>query len=219
MGDVAVDDEWRSLSLDVPANCTNLTLNDIILRPQEPAKVADIDTPAETRIIGETGVDSPVEITVQSAGWDVGDLGHIYVDGVEQSLNGRGYNLVVIDPRSGAVLDRASFDTHLDVEASFALADFVKNLPAGVIVALSVKDEASLNLDEAAVEALRQLGLEGNLRGHFRGSHAGVGVKGAPTGSALELLAEWQPATVVVGAGVTRDEVYFQLRSFAFTSR
>jgi hypothetical protein len=86
-------------------------------------------------------------------------------------------------------------------------------------VALSAKDEASMDLDEQTVDALRQLGFEGNLRGRFRGSHAGVGVKGAPAGSALEALADWQPATVVVGAGATRSEVYFQLRAFALTPR
>ena len=50
----------------------------------------------------------PVSLLVRSAGQETGDFGHIYVDGVERSLNRRGYNLVAVSP-DGRVLDSANF--------------------------------------------------------------------------------------------------------------
>jgi hypothetical protein len=68
-------------------------------------------------------------------------------------------------------------------------------------------------LGEDAVQALRTLGLAGDLRGRFRWSHAAIGVKGAAAGQALEMLGETRPATVVLGNGLTRPQAYFELRS------
>ena len=65
-----------------------------------------------SRLIGSTGVESPVHITVRSAGKDTGDFGHIYVNGVDLSPNQRGYNLVALDPTTGDLLEAAAFDTH-----------------------------------------------------------------------------------------------------------
>ena len=219
LGEYDLGAEWRTLSLYVPADCVDTIMNDIWLRSAASAPATALASSGEALAIGNTGVRSPADIAIQSAGWDAGDLGHIYVDGVDQSPAGRGYNLVALDPETGQVLDRAAFDTHADIQASDRLVAFIEALPAGVIVALAVKDEVSMSLDEAAVGALRLAGFAGNLRGHFRASHAGVGVMGAPPGSAAEALSDWGPATVVIGSGATRERVYVQLRSFSLTSQ
>ena len=39
-----------------------------------------------------------MNLVVQSAGQEVGDFGHIYVDGQDVSPNERGYNVVVLNP-------------------------------------------------------------------------------------------------------------------------
>jgi hypothetical protein len=73
-------------------------------------------------------------------------------------------------------------------------------------------DEASGRLTAEAVLALRSLGVAGDLRGHFRESHAFVGVKGAPPGTALEALG---PRALELGVGQREARAGFDLTAFA----
>ena len=137
--------------------------------------------------LGATGVTVPVDAVVRSGGQPYGNTASIRVGIGEVAPNSRGYNLVALDP-SGATRDREAFDTFGDPAASAALVKWVDALPAGTIVLGAVRDEASGRLDAEAVTALGTLGVRGDLRGHFRESHAFIGVKGAPPGSAAEAL-------------------------------
>jgi hypothetical protein len=78
------------------------------------------------------------------------------------------------------------FDTCGDPGAAARLAAWVSALPVGTIVLGAVSDEGSTQLGAAAVAALSTLGVETDMRGRFRESHAFVGVKGAAHGAALE---------------------------------
>ena len=155
------------------------------------------------RTIGTTGVESPVNLVVRSAGQEVGDFGHIYVDGRDISPDQRGYNVAVLDPHTGSVEQIASFDTHLDPGASQALATMLRQVPQGYLVAVAAADEASRLLGQDAVDALRGIGATGDLRDRFRWGHAIVGVRGAAPGTALEALDWMRPVTVTVGEGAT----------------
>jgi hypothetical protein len=117
-------------------------------------------------------------LLVRSAGQETGDFAHIYVDGRETSPNRRGYNLVALD-EAGRPFSAASFDTHADPNASGELAAWVRSLPPGAVVAGAVRDEASANLGQEAVDALRSLGVMKDLRGDFRWGHAFIGKVGA----------------------------------------
>jgi hypothetical protein len=129
------------------------------------------------------------------------------VDGRQVSPSERGYNVVVLDPKTGAIQDAVAFDTHLDAAASQALADYIRQVPVGQIVAVAAADEASRLLGQEAVDALQSIGAIGDLRGKFRWGHAIIGVRGAPPGSALE-TAEWlRPAAVCVGEGATEPHL------------
>jgi hypothetical protein len=139
--------------------------------------------------IGTTGVLSPGDLHVVSAGQPRGSAGAIQVDGDQLSPDRRGYNLVALDP-GGGLLGARAFDTFRDPAAAGALAAWVTGLPPGAIVAGAARDEASGHLSEAAVQALRTLGVAGDLRGRFREAHAFVGVVGAPAGTALEALGD-----------------------------
>jgi hypothetical protein len=160
--------------------------------------------------LGATGVVVPVDALVRSAGQPYGNVASIHVGIGELAPNSRGYNLVALD-RSGATLARAGFDTFGDPEASSALARWVDALPAGAIVLGAAKDEASGRLDADAVRALRTLGVHGDLRGHFRESHAFIGVKGAPPGSAVEAIGRR-----LVEVRVGEPDVEFGLELIAF---
>jgi len=150
-------------------------------RTVRPADVLPVD-----RTIGATGAQAPVDLRVESAGLAAGNLARIVVDGRSVARDRRGYNLVALDPTSGRVLLSAAFDTFADDGASARLAKAIDDLPPGTIVALAVKDDASAKLGAEAVAALRALGITTDLRGGFRASHAAIGVKGAPPGTALE---------------------------------
>jgi hypothetical protein len=81
----------------------------------------------------------------------------------------------------------------------------IERLPAGTIVAAAVKDEASQELTDRAVAALRSLGGREDIRGRYRVSHLLIGVKGAEPGAAIErsgytrLTATLGPAPEQVG--------------------
>jgi hypothetical protein len=196
---------WGEYTLSLPAAAVQAGLNEIRLHFDQLYPVASLlqeeDIPQAPSPVGA----SPVALLVQSAGKEVGDFGHIYVNGVDVSPNQRGYNVAALSPQGD--LQIASFDTHLDPGASSALAAFIAALPEGQIVAVAAADEASMNLEEEAIAALRSIGATGDLRGKFRWSHAIIGVKGAGPGLALEALDGLRPVSVAAGPAVTEPSV------------
>ncbi len=184
-----------------------LTLHAVRRFPAEGIRIA-------TRDIGQTGAVSPINIVVRSAGKDSGDFGHLYLDGVDASLNQRGYNLAAIDPNSGQLLGTANFDTHDPRQAPMASAEmaaWIHALPQGTIVAGAVRDAASLSLNDDAIAALQTLGVTDDIRGHLRRAHGFVGVKGAPPGSAASMTSDLWPVTIVIGDGLTASTPTFAL--------
>ena len=146
----------------------------------------------------------PEGILVGSAGMDVGDFAHIYVKGRDTAPGGRGYNLAVISP-AGEIREVASFDTFASEEESENLARYLASIPEGYIVAVGVKDEASLKLSGKAVEALQAIGARVDLRGCFRCSHAFLGVKGVRALS--EAYHPFKPVWVYFGEAVSEPAV------------
>jgi len=167
--------------------------------------------------IGRTGASAPGDLYVSSAGQ--------LIDGPGRSvlrLNGRdlgppsrtrGYNLVALDPE-GSPRASAGFDTNGESDATARLAAWIGALPPGTIVMGAVGDEASAELGADAVTALGTLGVQTDLRGRFRESHAFVGVKGAPPGTALEAAG---PRVVELRVGSPDYPAGFLLTEFALT--
>jgi hypothetical protein len=162
--------------------------------------------------IGTTGVESPGDLHVASAGQTYGSAGTIRLDGADLSPDRRGYNLVALDA-AGRVVKAEAFDTFLEDDASPRLAAWIASLPTGTIVAGAVRDDGSGRLAGAAVDALRLIGVAGDLRGRFREAHAFVGVKGARPGSALEALGP-RPVALTIGTPAASE---FELSAFALT--
>jgi hypothetical protein len=146
-------------------------------------------------------------LVVRSGGQETGDFAHIYVNGLDRSPNQRGYNLVALDGLDGRLLRAASFDTHADPDASHRLAEWVKGLPAGAVVAGSVRDEASMSLGQEAIDALRSLGSGIDLRGHFRWGHAFIGAVGMSPASAEEQMSGIRIAQVNTGLPATAEQL------------
>ncbi|MBI3536889.1 MAG: hypothetical protein HY070_04950, partial [Chloroflexi bacterium] len=83
--------------------------------------------------------------------------------------------------------------------------------PHGEIVAGVAVDEVSRELKQSAVDALKQLGVENDLRFQFRAGHAFIGVKGAAVGQAVEQVDARLPANVAVGKNIAADRVAFAI--------
>jgi hypothetical protein len=195
---------WGEYTVGLPAEAVRAGLNEFYLQ-------FDRLYPVASRLQGERST-----LLVQSAGLEVGDFAHIYVDGEDVSPNQRGYNLAVLSPQGDIQI--ASFDTHLDPDASKQLAETIEAIPEGHIVAVAVADEASINLGEEAIVALRSVGAAGDLREKFRWSHAVIGEKGAEPGSALEALDGLRPVGVAVGPPVTEPTVAAAVEWIRFQS-
>ncbi len=205
VGQLALQAGWGEYALPVPASAWRDGMNQVVLQFDRLVPAASVRE--GNRSIGTTGVVSPVSLVVRSAGSEIGDFAHIFVDGVEASPNQRGYNIVVVDASTGRVEARRAFDTFASEAESARLAQFIAEIPAGKIVALAVRDEASRYLTPQAAEALQTLGAAEDLQGRWRWSHAIVGVKGAPAGAALEAASEVMPAQLVVGVGAMEPNV------------
>jgi hypothetical protein len=208
---------WHDYEVSLPPQLLRDGLNELRFRFRRLFPTEEIREGRYT--VGGTGVTSPVNILVKSAGEEVGDFGHIYVDGRNVSPDERGYNVVVLDPASGAIDQRGHFDTFASEAESTRLAEFVKAIPEGRIVAVAVEDEASLHLTEAAVLALRTIGAEEDLRDMFRWGHAIIGVKGAEPGQALEAMGLVRPVSVQAGQAFTEPGAAAAFDYVAFRTR
>lgn len=176
-----------------------------------PTSVAEI-VPSATPI-GSTGasLDPGVAILVQSAGEEVGDFAHIWVNGVDYAENERGYNLVALTP-AGEILGRASIDTMLEGESA-RMVEWLDGWQAGTIIAGAGADtvegpDSNPALSEEVIAALQRLGVANDLRGKFRWSHAFVGVAGAPSASAVEEAHLIHPAALWLGAPLPSPSGY-----------
>ncbi|MBW4493763.1 MAG: hypothetical protein KME26_11890 [Oscillatoria princeps RMCB-10] len=128
-----------------------------------------------------------IRIKVESGGVYGGNLARISINDIEigYANYSRGINVAAIDPERGQPLIATTFDT-LAAESSEVLIQFIEQLPAGVIVALAVKEDANYSFSEAAKKACEALG---SIKVHQLptvGSWAMIGKKGDAPGSATE---------------------------------
>ena len=179
---------WQTYTWDVPGTLLRPGLNELHLRFDRLAAPADV-LPGDGAI-GATGIRAPVAIEVNSGGPD--DFAFITVGSGEAAEDGSvhrpGYNLAVVDPQTGDLLDRRGFDTTpggAETEAA-DLARFVAGIADGQIVIAALQGDGTANLSDEALAALHAIGGQVDPRGTSGWSHAIVGVKGAPPGTALE---------------------------------
>ncbi len=170
---------WSDYTVTIPARALRPGLNDLILQFGYAARPRDV-LPVNFAV-GATGVNSPVDVAVSS-----GALGSIKVNGREVSPLGRGYNVVVIDPKSGAVVSARSFNTADDRAQSRAMTDLLAQVPNGFIVAVAAQENAGANLGDRTAAMLRGIGGQVDPRANPTRAHALIGVKGATPGAALE---------------------------------
>ncbi len=178
---------WQDVTYVLPPGIVRDHTNEIAFHFAWTRRPRDVF--ASRRTIGRTGVTVPVDVEITAF-----DRGAYMVtvedDGTRHdvSYGRRGYNVTVLDPRTGQVLAKTGFDTFANEYESQHMADFIATLPDGVIVLVATKGDAARHLTDAAVEALRSLGAQEDLREHPGAYHALVGVKGARPGTAEEVV-------------------------------
>ncbi|MBI5029514.1 MAG: hypothetical protein HZB51_03235 [Chloroflexi bacterium] len=206
VGTVTLSNQTHNYSISMPREMWFSGMNAIDLHFDLLAPVASA-----------TGT-SPASIVAYSAGNEIGDFAHIFVNGIDVSQNERGYNIVAIDLLSNKI-ESETFDTFSSADESAQLAQFIDQIPTGQMVAVAVRDTAdgrpdmSPNLTEAAVNALRSIGASQDMRGKFRWSHAIMGVKGTATGSTCESASETMPTQCVFGIGAMEPNVAAAIQS------
>ncbi len=185
---VTMSPGWSTYTWEVPARYLRQGLNDVRFEFER------LDAPAEVLpgdgIIGGTAVQAPVAIEVNSGG----PAGFAYItvgsgDGAEDgSVHRPGYNVAIVHPQTGVLLDRRGFDTTPtgnEAEAA-ALAGFIAAVPEGQIVVVALQGEGAAHLTDEAIAAFRSIGGLADPRGGTAWSHAIIGVKGTSPGAALE---------------------------------
>ncbi len=190
-------------ALDVGTNVVTLELNNL--------ERVKIDDNVHYRI-GTTGVFSPVDIHAASLSRRLPFQGRIIFPGLwignpaERFPLQGGYNIFVVEETTGRVIDFCVFNTNVSAEAADKMAGYIDDIPAGRIVIALTWDDASLQLNDKAVQALRSVGSTEDIREHPVGCHAVIGIKGAAPGEALE-QADPYNSTLVLGQFSNAEKV------------
>jgi hypothetical protein len=179
---LVLQDGWQTIELLLPATRLLEGLNRLALRFDNTAQPRQV-LPANAAV-GLTGVQSPVDIEVNSGA----DFAFITIgfgdDAVDASAHRRGVNIAVVHPETGEVVGYRGFDTAANEFEAAALAEFVNQIPEGHLVVVATQGPNPVAfLTPLATEALQGIGLaDPQLEPPF----SAIGVKGALPGQALQ---------------------------------
>ena len=175
---------WQQVEATLPESLLEQGLNRLTLQFAHTAQPRMV-LPAN-RAIGSTGVDTLVDIEVNS-GADFAFITLGFADAaIDASAHRRGLNVAVIDAVTGEIINMRGFDTAANEFEAAALAQFMAQIPAGQIVVIASQGaDATAFLTAEALAALESVGVvvEG-LQPPF----SSIGVKGAAPGSALQAM-------------------------------
>ncbi|KAJ3070694.1 hypothetical protein HDU98_006295 [Podochytrium sp. JEL0797] len=134
---------------------------------------------------------STLTISAQSAGFTDGNFAKIELARDSHSVPlpaifGRGLNVAVLDPLDGAIIESASFDTHISSEESYEFTKMIESVDPGSIVIVVAKDDCTENLTPSARLACESLGSSKIRQVAYRDSWCLIGEKGAEPGSMPE---------------------------------
>jgi len=148
--------------------------------------------------IGESGPLLGFDLMASADTLHPGSTSSLMVNGRRTTLKQPGYNLAVLDQRTGEVLRRVNFPTHRDNAASARLFEYIDDLDAGTVVVVSTSGDAFARLSPRARRALGTCGSAIDQDQHPGVAHVMIGYKGAEPGSVPEQVG-LRLARVVVG--------------------
>ncbi len=186
-GPATLDADWQTYEFDLPPGSVRDGLNRLTLIfdwTARPRAVLGGDA-----AIGQTGVQAPVDIEIHAAA----DFAYITLEDdagarVDASTGRRGYNVALIDPRNGRLLAKRGFDTAANAYEADRMAAFIEDAPPGTIVVAATRGTAADHLTDRAWAALQRIGASRDPRQTPGAAHALIGVQGAPSASAAEVV-------------------------------
>ncbi|MCX8064408.1 MAG: hypothetical protein N3G21_04470 [Candidatus Hydrogenedentes bacterium] len=150
--------------------------------------------------IGNTGVSFDGDILVLSEGSSDGSGAQIWYQGRNYGGSRRGFYVVIMTLSPHRVIRSDRFDVWESKNEAIRMAQFLDEIPERHIGIFAVSDEASENMTPTLEESLIKFGFarrtyEGWDKKFFGYSYAfaGIGVKGASEGSAIQNWAKYEP--------------------------
>ncbi|MCB9114936.1 MAG: hypothetical protein H6639_08285 [Caldilineaceae bacterium] len=180
-------DGWQELGWQVPGALLVDGLNRLDLSWEHAAAPRDV-IPGD-RQIGTTGVQLPIDADLKA--FADGGFIALFDETGEQSdgsAGRRGVNVTVLDPQSGAVVEKEGFDTTASAVESEKLAAFLDEIPAGSPVLVVTYGDASAYLGEDALAALGTIGAALTADDVRDAYFAIAGVKDGSPGSAAQVV-------------------------------
>lgn len=188
---------WKNL-IAKPWRCfSNIELNE--------SEILDLFILAGAEIsfdstIGDTGVKFEGDVLVLSEGSSEGSGAQIWYQGRNYGGNRRGFYVMVLTPSPQRVIRSDRFDVWESKNEALRMVQFLDEVPEGSIGIFAVSDEASENMTLELEKALIGFGFakktyDGWEKKIFGYSYAfaGIGVKGAKEGSAIQNWARYEP--------------------------
>ena len=200
--EISPSPKWYNVSLTLAPD-TVLRLLNAQSFPSD--RIALTSTPGPEELADSTwripGYDTKISVPLLVLSVSQAGLRHqaaIILDGADHAKNGRGYNIVVVDPETSEVVGSEVFDTLSDyvdpgivkddAPENARMSRFIQDVPEGHVVIAAVREEGTNILQENAVKALQSCGSGLDLRKKPHLAHAMIGVKGSPSGTAMEVL-------------------------------
>ncbi|MDZ7338038.1 MAG: C25 family cysteine peptidase [candidate division KSB1 bacterium] len=173
---------WREACFTLDAQRGGLCWEQRFPLPSSDTPMEDTEpTPAGMQL-GRT----LLPLRVESAGFHDGQYARVLVGGTPALAQGRGHNVAVVHPGTGQVLAAQAFDTYESSSEADRMAEFISQVPEGMIVLAAIADEGSQSMTELAYAALETIGSALCRQVGARDSWALIGRKGATPGSVPE---------------------------------
>ncbi len=152
-------------------------------------------------VIGETGYKIDDDVLVVSEGSEKGSGAQIWFQGRNFGGNRRGFYVLILTPPPSKIYRADRFDIWESYNESVKMTRFLEEVPEGYIGIFAVSDEASENMTDELEQMLISFGFakktyvrrEKKLFGYGY-AFAGIGVKGAQEGTAVQNWAEYNPS-------------------------
>ncbi len=183
---LSLHEGWQTIETRLPEAKLVNGLNRLTLHfahTAQPRQVLPVN-----RAIGSTGLETPVDLEVNSGV----DFAFITVNfgkaAVDASAHRRGVNVAVVHPQSGEAATFKGFDTAANEFEAAALSQFIAEIPEGHIVIFATQGlDATAFFNDNTIAALQSLGLSAEA---LTPPFSAIGVKGASVGAALQATGE-----------------------------
>ncbi len=196
----SLEEGWQTIEVTLPEVYLKEGLNRLTLHFSQTAQPRQA-LPANTTI-GQTGVETPLDIEVNSGE----DFAFITVgfgeEAVDASAHRRGINVAVIEPESDQIMAVKGFDPAANAYEAAALSQFIEEIPAGRMVVIATQGlEAAAFFNPDTLADLQTLGLATDA---LVPPFSAIGVKSAPAGTALQTTAN-NKGTAYLRLGLSPD--------------